>query len=95
MNIRNRIFRIEPHQGSDLVSLLLVVFHREWLQDGRRGRDGLPIDYIVVETTVTLMSGVTRRDAEREARLGWRNYPVSTKPFSCKRIPTSARLVTR
>lgn len=95
MNIRNRIFRIEPQQGSNLVSLLLVVLRHEWLQDGRRGRDGLPIDYMVVETVVPIMHGVTRDAAEREARAGWRNYPVSTKPFSCRRIPTSARQVTR
>jgi hypothetical protein len=93
MNIRNRIFRIEQEAGSELVSLLLLVRRHEWIQDGRRGRDGLPIDYRVVETTVPIMRGVTREAAEHEARSAWRNFPVSTKPFSCRRIPTSARRV--
>lgn len=90
LTIRARTFRVVPNgEGFDLAILTRT---REWDWSARIGRDGRPIDYRIAESWVTLNSEPwTREEAVREARASWRMYPVSTRPFDRRRLPSSAR----
>ncbi len=93
MNIRNRIFKVEPNADSDTVRLMLLCQDYEFDPRGRKDRRGMCLDYRIVARWMTIMSSTTREFAEREARASWRMYPVSTKPHRAYTLPSSVRCI--
>lgn len=94
MNIRNRIFKIEPNADSGTVRLMLLRQDYEFDPHGRKDGRGRCLDYRIVMRWETLMPETTAQDAQKEARGSWRLYPPSTKALVPYALPTSVRCLT-